>query len=99
MAVYDVLRVWRMLVRHGKWWQGIEDFLYWVYAAGTTFMLLYRQNDGRLRAYAIAGVLAGMIVYDRMISRIFFKALKILAKVFKIDRKTKPQRDEKGRTT
>lgn len=49
-----------------------------------TFNLLYQQNDGGLRAYVIGGVLGGMILYDRLISRIFFKGLKKLGKKFTI---------------
>lgn len=84
MMAYDTLRVFRLLIRHGPVWMGIEDFLYWMYAGVVTFMLLYEQNDGALRAYVILGVLAGMILYDRLISRFFFKGLKKLGKKFTI---------------
>lgn len=50
--------------------------MYWLYAGLVTFILLYEQNDGVFRAYVIGGVFAGMILYDRFISRIFLKCLK-----------------------
>ena len=47
-------------------------------------MLLYEQNDGGLRLYAIVGVLVGMALYDRIVSRFLFAVLKKAGKWFKI---------------
>lgn len=106
LAVYDGLRLFRLLVPHGELWRGIEDFLYWMYAGVTTFGLLYRQNGGQPRAYMIGSVLAGMICYDLLISRFVFKLLKKLAEKFRIDRKKQSHRpsvqeteEGEGRTT
>ena len=84
MLVYDTLRVFRLMIRHSAFAVGLEDFFYWIGAGVVTFNLLYEQNDGGLRAYVIGGVLGGMILYDRLISRIFFKGLKKLGKKFTI---------------
>ncbi len=64
--------------------RGIEDFLFWIFAGVVTFMLLYEQNDGGLRLYAIVGVLVGMSLYDRIVSRFLFVVLKKAGKWFKI---------------
>ena len=84
MLAYDTLRVFRLIIRHGPFWTGAEDFLYWLYAGLVTFILLYEQNDGVFRAYVIGGVFAGMILYDRFISRIFFKCLKKAGKCLRM---------------
>ncbi len=84
MMAYDILRLLRLAVRHNSFWTGIEDFLYWLYAAGFTFMLLYEQNNGIFRAYVVAGVFAGMILYDRIVSRFLFRCLKKAGKCFKM---------------
>ena len=84
MLVYDTLRVFRLMIRHSAFAVGLEDFFYWIGAGVVTFNLLYQQNDGGLRAYVIGGVLGGMILYNRLISRIFFKGLKKLGKKFTI---------------
>lgn len=76
MACYDILRVFRILVRHGTIWMGLEDLIYWIYSAATTFWLMYSENDGGLRAYMIGGIFLGMVVYDRFFSRIYLKLLK-----------------------
>lgn len=84
MLAYDTLRVFRLVIRHGSFWTGVEDFLYWLYAGLVTFILLYEQNDGVFRAYVIGGVFCGMICYDRLISRIFFKCLKKAGKCLRM---------------
>lgn len=84
MLAYDTLRVFRLVIRHGSVLTGIEDFFYWMYAGLVTFILLYEQNDGVFRAYVIGGVFIGMILYDRFISRIFFKCLKKLGKYLRM---------------
>ena len=86
MASYDFLRLFRFFVPHGRLWTGIEDFFYWIYAGTATFMLLYELNDGGVRMYAVAGVFAGMILYDKIVSRFLFAALKKAGKWFKIKR-------------
>ncbi len=84
MLAYDTLRVFRLVIRHGSFWMGVEDFIYWLYAGLVTFILLYEQNDGVFRAYVVGGVFLVLILYDRFISRIFFKCLKKIGKCLKI---------------
>ena len=76
MLVYDLFRVLRLMVKHSSFVRGIEDFLFWIFAGVVTCMLLYEQNDGGLRLYAIVGVLVGMSLYDRIVSRFLFAVLK-----------------------
>lgn len=76
MMAYDFLRAFRIFIPHRPLCTGIEDFFYWIYAAAVTFSLLYDLNDGGLRGYAILSVIAGMVVYDRLVSLNFLKLLK-----------------------
>lgn len=87
MIVYDSLRLLRLLIHHNSLFMGMEDFFYWIYAGVAVFMLLYEQNDGSFRFYAVAGVFLGMAAYDRFVSRIFFRCLKKFSRWFKITRK------------
>lgn len=84
MAVYDVLRILRLLIPHRPAVTGIEDVLYWCMSAFVTFYLLYRENDGGLRLYVIGSVLLAMVVYDRLCSAIFLKVLKNTGRWIKI---------------
>ena len=51
-----------------------------------TFLLLFYENSGIVRAYVIACVFFGMIFYDKIISRNVFHLLKKLKKWYKIKR-------------
>lgn len=84
MSSYDLLRLFRLLIPHGKWWTGIEDFAYWIYCAIMTFLLLFYQNSGVLRGYVIAGVFLGMYLYDRIVSERVFGVLKNVRKWIKM---------------
>lgn len=86
MLVYDLLRVLRLMIKHSSVVRGLEDFLFWIYAGVITFILLYEQNDGGLRLYVIVGVFLGMLLYDKIVSRFLFAALKKAGKWFKIKR-------------
>ena len=84
MALYDLLRVFRAVVRHGWLWVGLEDLIYWIFAGFSVFYLLYRENDGALRLYAIGAVLLSMVVYDRLCSAFFRKMLKKIVRCIRI---------------
>lgn len=80
MVIYDGLRIIRLLTVHGSLATGLEDLAYWIYSGLLTFSMLYNENDGMLRAYAIAGIFAGMLLYDRLVSRYCLKFLKKVIK-------------------
>ena len=46
---YDVLRLFRRLVRHGRFAVDIEDILYWTICFLLSFTLLYYGNNGVIR--------------------------------------------------
>ena len=76
MIVYDILQIFRMICPHSWLAVGAEDFGFGIYSAVITFGLLYELNDGILRAYAIAGTMAGMALYQRLFGGILLKYLK-----------------------
>ena len=69
-ASYDVLRILRGLIPHGKLLINLEDLIYWMYVAVVVFVQLYEKNDGRLRGYVFGGLLMGMIIYAISFARI-----------------------------
>lgn len=91
MAVYDGLRIFRVFVPHGTLWTGLEDVLYWLYSGISTFLLLFYQNDGILRWYAVCGVLSGMFFYNMTVSRILRRVLKKAEKYFTMRKKKRMQ--------
>lgn len=89
--VYDLIRIFRRVIAHGNWWIGIEDFIFWIWAAFWIFSVLYRENDGSFRMYTIASMVLGMIIYHVTISepfvvfagKIFKKLLRMILFPFK----------------
>lgn len=61
--VYDGLRLFRLLVRHGNVWVAVEDLLYWILYALLLFRMMYLENDGMIRGFAMLAVLLGMLLY------------------------------------
>lgn len=70
---YDLLRLFRRLVRHGRLAVDLEDLLYWTLCFLASFTLLYYGNNGVIRFVAVLGAALGMLVYSLSMGRIFVK--------------------------
>jgi hypothetical protein len=68
-ALYDAVCIIRILIPHGTLIIAVEDFCYWSAAAIGMFLILYREDDGTLRWFAIAAVLLAMLLIHRYISK------------------------------
>ena len=71
--MYDALRIFRRIIPHGNLWIGIEDFWYWLVCTGAVFVMLYRENDGMARGFALGGVVLGMLLYYLLLSRLVIR--------------------------
>ena len=85
--IYDLLRIFRLVVPHNGFFVSAEDLLFWVYCGGEVFLLMYHESDGTLRWFAVLGALAGMYLYMKFVSPFFVKyissSLKRLISLFK----------------
>lgn len=70
---YDVIRLLRRLVRHGRFAVDLEDILYWTSCFGLSFTLLYYGNNGVIRFAAVLGAAVGMFVYAFTVGRFFVR--------------------------
>ena len=68
VMLYDLLRILRRIVPHGVWTVALEDVAYWIGTALLVFQLLYQENDGAVRGYALFAVAAGMMLYHQTLS-------------------------------
>ena len=71
--VYDCLRIGRRVIAHGIFWISLEDLLYWFFVACSFFYLLYRENNGAVRWFAIMGAAAGMLLFKRTLSPVWVR--------------------------
>ena len=71
LIIYDMLRIIRRIVKHNSIIVGIQDVFYWVICSILIFRMMYKQNDGIIRGFAILAMLIGMIIYHYGISNGF----------------------------
>lgn len=75
MSFYDVFRFWRIIIPHKRWAEYMEDIFYWWVCGVAIFYLYYRENNGVIRLFAVLGISVGMLGYQQIISRGFFKVV------------------------
>lgn len=71
--VYDCFRIIRRVIPHGIIWVSLEDFVYWIFVACSIFYLLYYENNGAFRWFAILGTLLGMVLFRTTLSGFFVR--------------------------
>ncbi|MBR6637872.1 MAG: spore cortex biosynthesis protein YabQ [Lachnospiraceae bacterium] len=69
MFLYDILRIARIVIPHSIAVLSIEDIIYWMIAGVLMFLLLYKEDAGSIRWFAVAVTALGMIVYNFAVSR------------------------------
>lgn len=69
--VYDFFLIARRLIRHNLFFVSLEDFLFWIACAITVFYMLYEENNGILRWFAVFGAALGMLFYKGIIGKHF----------------------------
>lgn len=72
--VYDGVVIIRKTLPHNSFWTALEDIGFWLFCAIYVFSCLYRESNGTLRWYAVAGALLGMWIYRKLLSVPFVKA-------------------------
>lgn len=67
MILYDGIRIFRRLIPHNTAAVAVEDILYWLVCGVLIFGMLYVENSGAIRGFAIAAVVLGMLLYLQLI--------------------------------
>lgn len=85
LIIYDGLRILRRTIPHSRGVVNIEDFMYWLAVTFFVFSLLYRENDGGIRWFAVLGIFCGMLLYSFTVSPFIVRFFSfILGKVVKV---------------
>ncbi|MBR1738348.1 MAG: spore cortex biosynthesis protein YabQ [Firmicutes bacterium] len=71
--VYDIIRVFRGIIKHPEILKQAEDLLYWTISAISVFILLLSENNGEVRFFMIIGSFIGIILYYLTLSSLFIK--------------------------
>lgn len=88
VMLYDVFRIFRKVVPHGVIWISVEDVLYWIVAALLIFGMIFQENDGLIRGFAIGGILLGMLFFNHFVSPFLIRSISgVLKKILEILKK------------
>lgn len=68
LVIYDVIRIFRNIIKHHYFFIGLEDLIFWIVSGFLIFRMMYIQNDGIIRGFSILGMTLGMIVYNQGVS-------------------------------
>ena len=68
---YDWIRIFRRLFKHGRVLISVEDLLYGFACGIGVFYMLYRENSGVLRWFAVMGAALGMLFYKAVLKNRF----------------------------
>ena len=85
--IYDLLRVFRRIIKHPKWLVDLQDLIFWIFGSIIIFIDIFKNNDGALRGFLCVGVFLGLTFYFVLISKfiimIFMKIYMFIAKIIK----------------
>ena len=62
--VYDALRIFREMIRHAAWVIGLEDLLFWIWAAFYLFSRFFVDTYGTVRGYQLLMTGIGGIIWE-----------------------------------
>lgn len=78
IVIYDSLRIIRNLIKHKQFVVAAQDIFYWILCGFLIFQMMYKHNNGIIRAFSIIGMLIGMIIYRYMFSDFLVESLSFL---------------------
>ena len=78
--VYDGFLILRRLIPHNLLLISLEDMIFWIACAIGVFYMLYEENNGILRCFAVFGATLGMLAYKKSISPLFIDIMSTIIK-------------------
>ena len=89
---YDGFLIVRKLFKHTMFLISLEDLIFWIACALSVFYVLYEENNGMLRWFAVAGAALGMFMYKKTLSpliiltvtKVFCFLLNLAGKIFRM---------------
>lgn len=87
--MYEMIKISRIVLPHGKISMGLEDVFYWLGNTYLIFKLLFKYNYGIIRWFVILGVGVGMLIckltlgewFEKKVSCVLSKIISFVKKV------------------
>lgn len=77
---YDFILIGRRVVKHSLFFISLEDFIFWAACAVAVFYMLYEENNGILRWFAVFGAALGMLLYKKIVGGHFVRLMSLFIK-------------------
>ena len=71
--LFDLVRIFRKLIKHPNFLVQMEDMLYWIVCGFIGFYMLYVCNYADIRPFVFIGIILGAIFYFMTFSVVFMK--------------------------
>ncbi|MBQ9123851.1 MAG: spore cortex biosynthesis protein YabQ [Lachnospiraceae bacterium] len=68
---YDAIRIVRRVIPHRRFFVSLEDLAFWGICALRGLQIMYENNTGGLRWFAILGGGVGVYLYKKIISKFY----------------------------
>lgn len=65
-AIGDLFELLRKLRKHRWFSLAFEDLLFWISFGAVLFIMLYQQNDGKLRGFVLIGLAFGAYIKKQL---------------------------------
>lgn len=82
--IYGIISIFRKYVMHNIVAVYIEDIIFWVTYAITSFLVMLTLNYGDIRPYIVFGVFLGLIVYVIFIHSLVIKLLSPIITIIRL---------------
>ena len=82
-VLFDLIRIFRKLLKHPNLLVQIEDMLYWIACGFIGFYRLYICNYAAIRPYIFIGIILGAVFYFLTFSVIFMKIATVVINYIK----------------
>lgn len=76
--VFDLIRIFRKIIKHPNFFVQLEDMFFWVFCAFMSFYMLYICNYAAIRPFIFIGIICGAIFYFLTFSVWFMKLATIV---------------------
>ena len=80
---YDVIRIFRLMIKHKKIFIALEDLIYWLLVSFIVFFVMLAESFGEIRLFSIVGVFMGMGFYFLAISPLILRCAQIIMNVIR----------------
>jgi len=80
---YDLIRIFRLMIKHKKIFIALEDGIYWLLVSVIVFFVMLIESFGEIRIFSIVGVFMGMVFYFLTISPLVLRCAQMIINITK----------------